>query len=81
MFCRPDNGIDNIVGVEVMEDPDDGHEEYGQDHVEQDSPKREDKKDDGIAARHMTRDLVSHKKSSYKYSVSGSTSGIGKAHV
>ena len=54
------------MGVIVV-DPDDGHEEYGQDQEEQDSPQREDTKDDAIAVRHMTRDLVSHKKSSYKY--------------
>ena len=35
MFCSPDNGIDNIVGVEVMGDPDDGHEDNKQDHDDQ----------------------------------------------
>ena len=51
-----------------MEDPDVGHEEYVQDHEEHDSPQGEDTKDDAIAVRHTTQDLVSHKKSSYKYS-------------
>ena len=41
VFCRPDNGTIN-VGVEVMEDPDDGHEEHEQDHEDKDSPRRKD---------------------------------------
>ena len=32
VFCSPDNGIDNIVGVEVTGDPDDGYEETQLDH-------------------------------------------------
>ena len=37
----PDNGILNVVGVIVV-DPEDGHEEYEQDHEDQDSPRRKD---------------------------------------
>ena len=48
MFCRPDNGIDNIVGVEVTEDPDDGHEEIQIDHDDQELTSKE-RHDDTIA--------------------------------
>ena len=51
-FAAQDNGTIN-EGVKVKA-PDDGHEEYVQDHVEQDSPQREDTKDDVIAVRHTT---------------------------
>ena len=54
MFCSPDNGIDNIVGVEVTEDPDDGYEEHKQDHDGQDSPRKKDT----IARWHTIRYLI-----------------------
>ena len=42
VFCSPDNRIDNIVGVEVTGDPDDGHEEKRQDQDGQTRLKRKD---------------------------------------
>ena len=51
MFCRPDNGIVNVVGPKV-EDPDDGHED-NQDHDgsrDKDSPQRIDTMDDSAMA-------------------------------
>ena len=56
MFCRPDNGIDDIVGVDVTGDPDDGHEDIKQDHNGQDSPWKKDTIT--IARWHTTRYLV-----------------------
>ena len=65
-YAAQDNGTIN-VGV-IIEDPDDGQEDdQDQDGSEgKDSPQRENTKDVAIAVRHTVRDLVSHKKSSYK---------------
>ena len=65
-YATQANGTIN-VGV-IIGDPDDGQEDdHDQDGSEgKDSPQREDTKDDAIAEWHTTRDLVPHKKSSYK---------------
>ena len=50
VFCCPDNRIDNIVGVEVTGDPDDGYEETQTDHDGQELTSKERHDYDSVMA-------------------------------